>query len=64
MFAGFLLSQSVHRLVIHDNVVTEEEPLLEGMIGRIRDVRVGPDGLIYFVTDEANGGLFRIEPVN
>lgn len=64
VFAGFLLTQSVSRLTIVDNVVTEEEALLEGMIGRIRDVRVGPDGLIYFLTDEANGGLFRIEPVN
>lgn len=63
LFAGFLRTQTVHRLVIENNTVVAEEPLLSEVIGRIRDVRVAPSGFIYFVTDEANGGLFRIEPV-
>jgi glucose/arabinose dehydrogenase len=38
------------------------EPLLGELRQRIRDVRVGPDGLIYVLTDEDNGMLLRIEP--
>ena len=42
--------------------VVHEERLLKNLVGRIRDVRVGPDGLIYLLTDEANGALVRVEP--
>jgi len=38
------------------------EPLLQGVLGRIRDVRSGPDGLLYLLTDESPGVLARIEP--
>jgi glucose/arabinose dehydrogenase len=38
------------------------EPLLRELKQRIRDVRQGPDGLIYVLTAEANGALLRIEP--
>ena len=41
-----------------------EERLLKGVLGRIRDVRAGPDGFIYLLTDESNGKLVRIEPVS
>jgi glucose/arabinose dehydrogenase len=36
--------------------------MLQGVLGRIRDVRVGPDGLIYLLTDENPGVLARLEP--
>jgi aldose sugar dehydrogenase len=36
--------------------------LLTDMKQRIRDVRQGPDGLIYVLTDEENGALLRLEP--
>jgi glucose/arabinose dehydrogenase len=39
-----------------------EEQFLKDELGRIRDVRTGPDGLIYFTTDSDEGGLYRIEP--
>jgi glucose/arabinose dehydrogenase len=39
-----------------------EERLLEGVLGRIRDVRQGPDGLVYLLTDRDAGGLYRLEP--
>ena len=39
-----------------------EERLLEGAIGRIRDVEVGPDGYLYLLTDESDGGLYWLEP--
>jgi glucose/arabinose dehydrogenase len=41
--------------------VAREEKLLEG-IGRVRDVRQGPDGLLYVLTDESNGALLRVLP--
>jgi glucose/arabinose dehydrogenase len=40
----------------------KEERLLKGVLGRIRDVRVGPDGLVYLLTDEASAVLARLEP--
>jgi glucose/arabinose dehydrogenase len=39
------------------------QPLLLELKQRIRDVRQGPDGLLYLVTDEAAGALLRIEPI-
>ncbi|MET0094595.1 MAG: PQQ-dependent sugar dehydrogenase, partial [Sedimenticola sp.] len=36
--------------------------LLKGELGRIRDVRNGPDGYIYLLTDSPNGQLVRLEP--
>jgi len=35
---------------------------LPGKYGRIRDVREGPDGAIYLLTDAANGKLLRLDP--
>jgi glucose/arabinose dehydrogenase len=42
---------------------TRRETLLEDKRWRIRDIRQGPDGLLYVITDERNGALLRIEPV-
>jgi glucose/arabinose dehydrogenase len=41
----------------------KEERLMKNAIGRIRDVRVGPDGYVYLVSDERRGVLARLEPV-
>ena len=41
--------------------VVREERLLKNALGRIRDVRMGPDGFIYLLTDEPNGVLARVE---
>lgn len=62
LFAGSLLKEQIHRLVIDGDEVVHEEILLTEEIGRIRDVRQGPDGYIYVVTDESDGGVYRIEP--
>jgi glucose/arabinose dehydrogenase len=40
------------------------EPILTELRQRIRDVRQGPDGLLYALTDEDDGMLLRIEPAN
>jgi glucose/arabinose dehydrogenase len=40
------------------------ETLLADLQQRIRDVRMGPDELLYVLTDETDGVVFRIEPAN
>nr|WP_228632338.1 PQQ-dependent sugar dehydrogenase [Halomonas sp.] len=63
LFVGSLRREQLHRLVLdEDNEVTHEEVLLEDTLGRIRDVRQGPDGMLYVVTDEEDGGVYRLEP--
>ena len=62
-FVGGLKSEQLSRLELDDNRVVHEEVLLRGVVGdRVRDVEQGPDGLIYLLTDEADGRLLRIEP--
>ena len=40
------------------------EPMLKSLLQRIRDVRQGPDGLLYLLTDSGNDRVLRIEPAN
>lgn len=61
LFAGSLLKEQLHRLEIEDDEVVHNEILITEVIGRIRDVRMGPDGHLYLLTDESDGGLYRIE---
>jgi MFS family permease len=51
------------RLTLDGEKIISEERLLLGRTGRIRDVRIGPDGLVYLLTDESQGSLLRLEPV-
>ena len=61
---GALKYQLVSRLHLGDaGRVASDEQFLEDALGRIRDVREGPDALVYLVTDENPGGLYRLEPV-
>ncbi len=62
LFAGMLLLEEVHRVTFDEGEVASVEPILSGEVGRIRDVRQGPDGLLYVVTDESESGVYRIEP--
>ncbi|HEV2148928.1 MAG TPA: PQQ-dependent sugar dehydrogenase [Longimicrobiaceae bacterium] len=62
LFVGGLGSQRLVRLEIADGRVTGEEHLLTDRKQRIRDVRQGPDGALYVVTDAENGELWRIAP--
>ena len=62
LFVGGLRSQALIRLEHQDNRIVAEERLMVGQHGRIRDVRVGPDGLIYLLTDDDNGKLLRLDP--
>jgi aldose sugar dehydrogenase len=61
MLIGGLASQRIRRVVFNQQEVLHEEELLLQTVGRIRDVREGPDGHIYLLTDESDGGLYRIE---
>jgi len=62
LFVGALKDQLLARLELDGERVVGEERLLENAIGRIRDVEVGPDGFLYLLTDESDGGLYRLEP--
>jgi glucose/arabinose dehydrogenase len=62
LLVGALRDQMLVRLVLDGEKVVKEERLLRGALGRIRDVRVGPDGLVYLATDESNGVVARLEP--
>ena len=62
LFVGALRDQMLVRLKLDGEKVVKEERMLKGILGRIRDVRNGPDGCLYLLTDESNGVLARIEP--
>jgi aldose sugar dehydrogenase len=59
LFVGSLKFGYLARLPIAGGKVGREEKLLPG-VGRVRDVRQGPDGLLYLLTDESNGKLLRV----
>jgi len=61
-FLGSLKDRMLVRLQIEGDRVVREEHLLKGMLGRIRDVRSGPDGFLYLLVDDRNGKLVRLEP--
>ncbi|MGE8150006.1 PQQ-dependent sugar dehydrogenase [Pseudomonas vancouverensis] len=60
VFIGALVSQELIRLQFDGDKVVHEERLLGELNKRIRDVRQGPDGYLYVLTDEGNGGLYRV----
>lgn len=60
LFIGALADQSLIRLELKGNDVVHEERLLSDKLGRIRDVRQGPDGFLYVLTDAQAGSLVRI----
>ncbi len=65
IFVGGLAGQQLARVTLDGNTFKSEETLLKDVVGRIRDVRQGPDGFIYLAIDK-NGGpgsIVRLEPV-
>jgi glucose/arabinose dehydrogenase len=62
LFIGGLASRVLVRLVIEGNRVVLEERHLADLRERIRDVRHGPDGLVYIVTDSPEGRILRVLP--
>ncbi len=62
LLLGGLSGQSLVRLVMDGERVVREERLLFGEVGRVRDVRVGPDGWVYLLSDAPDGALWRVQP--
>jgi glucose/arabinose dehydrogenase len=62
LFLGTLRDESVLRLELEGTRVSGEQRLLNRLNGRVRDVRQGPDGLLYVLTDSADGQLLRLQP--
>jgi glucose/arabinose dehydrogenase len=62
LFTGGLKDKELVRLRIENGRVTGEEHLLEERGQRVRDVRQGPDGALYIVTDETDGELWKLAP--
>jgi glucose/arabinose dehydrogenase len=60
LFVGALRGQMLDRLTLDGDKVVAEEPLLVDMHSRIRDVRIGPEGAVYVLTDD--GKLLKLTP--
>jgi aldose sugar dehydrogenase len=63
-FNGGLAGQRIQRVVLDGTTVVHQESLLDDYGARIRTVRDGPDGYLYFLTDSADGVLGRLEPAS
>jgi aldose sugar dehydrogenase len=62
LFVGALRGQALHRLVLDGERVVGEEVLLGDLGERIRDVRSGPDGALWLLTDSPDGRVLRLVP--
>ena len=60
LFVGALVNMEVRRLTIENQQVTAEETVFPELDARIRDIRVGPDGLLYIITDGDKGAVIRV----
>ena len=60
LFIGALATQELIRLQLDGDKVVHEERLLGELKARIRDVRVGPDGYLYLLTDDKDGALLKV----
>jgi len=62
LFVGALRDQLLVRLRFDREKMVREERMLQGTLGRIRDVRQGPDGFLYLAVDSSSGPVVRLEP--
>ncbi|MBK5000304.1 PQQ-dependent sugar dehydrogenase [Pseudomonas sp. S31] len=60
LFIGALATQELIRLQLDGDKIVHEERLLGDLKARIRDVRVGPDGYLYLLTDAKDGALLKV----
>ena len=64
LIVGALRGAEIQRLIFNDRgLLVRQQSLLRELKQRIREVKQGPDGLIYLLTDEEDGALLRLEPV-
>lgn len=62
LFIGALKFKDVRRLVMKGDRIVGEEVLLSNLNERIRDIRQGPDGALYILTDNAKGRILKLVP--
>ncbi|MFZ4756582.1 MAG: PQQ-dependent sugar dehydrogenase [Burkholderiaceae bacterium] len=62
LLVGALAFRSLYRIELDGEKVVAQERMLESIGKRIRDVRVGPDGLVYLLTDDPEGAILRLSP--
>lgn len=62
LLSGALRGQALIRVRLDGEKFIEDEFMLRGHVGRVRDVRVGSDGHVYLLIDSSNGALLRLEP--
>lgn len=62
LLVGALAAKQVHRVSLERGEARDVEVLFESLNERIRDVKTGPDGAIYLLTDSANGQVVRVTP--
>jgi glucose/arabinose dehydrogenase len=62
LLIALLKTQALARLELDGEKVVHEERMLRGLNQRLRQVRQGPDGNIYLLTDESDGQILRLEP--
>jgi len=62
LFVGALVDQEVRMLTLQEGRVVSEQALFSELNARIRDVRTGPDGLLYLLTDSEQGKVVRVLP--
>ena len=62
LLVGALKYMQVQRLVVEDGKVVQHEVVADDIGQRVRDVRQGPDGAVYLLTDESDGRIVRMEP--
>lgn len=62
LFVGALAGRALHRLVLDGETVVAEDVLLKERGARIRDVRQGPDGALWLLTDDGDAEVLRLTP--
>ncbi|MBU1209820.1 MAG: PQQ-dependent sugar dehydrogenase [Alphaproteobacteria bacterium] len=62
LLVGGLAGAHMSRLVMENGMVVAEEKLLQERGDRIRDIRQGPDGAVYVLTDDSSGEILRLSP--
>ncbi len=62
LFVAALVEKSIRRLDLENGLVADQEVLFDDIDERMRDVRTGPDGALYLLTDSSDGKVLRVLP--
>jgi glucose/arabinose dehydrogenase len=64
LLVATMKADALIRVRLNGERFVEDEFMLKGELPPVRDVRIGPDGYVYLLTDEKNGAILRLEPAN